>query len=261
MKPMPARMHVHTPLPLAGATKRVATGAALCALVLALSACQGRDPEAAARVEAARAAAGEQAAMQVEQQFAAAVAQQDWLLARGHGEVLLMDHPGTAAAKRVEPQLAEVRAKVEAAQARSRLRALWSYQAEPVEGGRQLSASIFSKASVDTGDGARQVRLIFRDHPDWGRSSYLTLQAGDFDCYRGCKVQVTADDAAPRAMAASRPDTDEAIAMFIEDERALWRLARESQRLRIEFPVKAGGTRTAEFETGGLDPSQLPRWN
>src|SRR5690606_24540187 len=153
------------------------------------------------------------------------------------------------------------RAKVEAAQARSRLRALWSYQAEPVGGGRQLSAAVFSKASVDTGCGARQVRPIFRDHPDRGRSRHPTLQAGAFDCCPGCKVPVTADDAAPRAMAASRPDTDEAIAMFIEDERALWRLAKESQRLRIEFPVKAGGTRTAEFETGGLDPSQLPRWN
>ena len=233
----------------------------LLPVVLALAACQGEDPQAAAQAEAAQAAAEEQAATKVEQQFAAAMAQQDWALARGYGEVLLMDHPGTAAARRVEPQLAEVKAKVEAAQAQSRLRALWSYQAEPVEGGSQLSASIFAKTPVDTGGGARQVRLIFRDHPDWGRSSYLTLQAGDFDCYGGCKVQVTVDDAAPRAMAASRPDTDEAIAMFIEDERALWRIAKDAQVLRIEFPVKAGGTRTAEFEVGGLDPEQLPRWN
>lgn len=236
---------------------------ALLALAASLLAsCQGADPQASAQAEAARAAAAEQAAMQVEQQFAAAVAQQDWTLARGYGEVLLMDHPGTAAAKRVEPQLAEVKAKVESAQAESRLRALWSYQAEPVKGGSQLSASIFASKPLETDGGTpRQVRLIFRDHPDWGRSSYLTLEAGDFDCYGGCRVRVAADDAAPRAMAASRPDTDEAIAMFIEDERALWRLAKEAKVLRIEFPVKAGGTRTAEFETGGLDASKLPGWN
>jgi hypothetical protein len=230
--------------------------------VLALAACQGADPEAAAQAETAQSAAEEQAAMKVEQQFAAAVAQEDWALARGYGEVLLMDHPGTAAARRVEPKLAEVKGKVEAAQAASRLRALWSYQTEPVQGGNQLSASIFASKPVETdGKAPRQVRLIFRDHPDWGRSSYLTMEAGDFDCYGGCKVQVTVDDAAPRAMAASRPDTDEAIAMFIEDERALWRLAKDARVLRIEFPVKAGGRRTAEFETGGLDPSKLPRWN
>jgi hypothetical protein len=173
-----------------------------------------------------------------------------------------MDHPGTAAAKRVEPQLADVKARVAEARAQARMRALWSYQSEAVKGGRQLTASIFAGKPVETdGKAPRQVRLIFRDHPDWGRSSYLTLEAGDFDCYGGCRVQVAADAAAPRAMAASRPDTDEAIAMFVEDERALWRLAKQAKTLRIEFPVKAGGTRTAEFETGGLDPSKLPGWN
>ena len=58
------------------------------------------------------------------------------------------------------------------------------------------------------------------------------LEKGDFDCYSGCKVQVRADDGAPKPMAASRPKTDEAIAMFIEDERALWRTARDAQTYR-----------------------------
>ncbi len=61
-------------------------------------------------------------------------------------------------------------------------------------------------------------------------------------------------------MDGSRPDTDEAIAMFIEDEKALWQHAIAADVLSIEFPVKAGGTRTAVFETRGLDPSNLPKW-
>ena len=77
---------------------------ALLALVLALPACKREDPQAAAQAQAAQDAAAEQAAMRVEQQFAAAVAKQDWSLARGYGEVLLMDHPGTKAAARVEAQ-------------------------------------------------------------------------------------------------------------------------------------------------------------
>jgi hypothetical protein len=48
--------------------------------------------------------------------------------------------------------------------------------------------------------------------------------------------------------------------MFIEDERALWRMARDAKRLSIEFPVKAGGKRTAVFETVGVDASKLPGW-
>jgi len=124
-----------------------------------------------------------------------------------------------------------------------------------------LSASLYAKDDLDVdGSGAKPVRLIFRDHPAWGRSSYLVLQAGDFDCYGGCRVKVALDDAAPKAMAASRPKTDEAIAMFIEDERALWRMAKDAKVMRIEFPVQGGGTRTAVFEVGGLDPAQLPKW-
>jgi hypothetical protein len=73
-------------------------------------------------------------------------------------------------------------------------------------------------------------------------------------------VQVTLDDKAPKAMAASRPKTDEAIAMFIEDERALWRMAASAKTMTIEFPVKMGGKRSAVFEVGGLDKSRLSKW-
>ncbi|HEY4556260.1 MAG TPA: hypothetical protein VIG68_07500, partial [Lysobacter sp.] len=73
---------------------------------------------------------------------------------------------------------------------------------------------------------------------------------------------VTVDDGKPRTMAGSRPKTDEAIAMFVEDERTLWKLAKQAEKtLSIEFPVKAGGTRTAVFEVGALDPARLPKWN
>jgi hypothetical protein len=109
------------------------------------------------------------------------------------------------------------------------------------------------------GSGPSQVRLIFRDHPSWGKSSYLVLQKGDFDCYRGCRVKVTADGEAHR-LPASRPTTDEAIAMFIDDRKALWKLATTSKVLEIEFPAKGVGKRTATFETGGLDASKLPAW-
>ena len=116
--------------------------------------------------------------------------------------------------------------------------------------------------TVDTdGSGPRPVQLIFRQRPDWGRSSYLVLEKGDFDCYGGCKVKLKVDDAEPRRVDASRPKTDEAIAMFIEDEKMLWKTVKSAKVIAIEFPVKAGGTRTAVFEVGGLDPSKMPEWN
>jgi len=74
-------------------------------------------------------------------------------------------------------------------------------------------------------------------------------------------VNVRIDDQPPAPMAARRPNTDEAIAMFINDAAALWSLTAGASRLSIEFPVTAGGTRTARFDVAGLDESKMPGWS
>ncbi len=235
--------------------------AAAVALAVALLAATGCDRKAKlAEQAAAQAAAAEDAAKQGEAAFDAAVASGNWALAKAQGDVLVMQHPESQAAARVKPKLEEVAAKAAAQREDARLGALWSYQAEPVKGGSQLSASLYAKDNVDVdGSGPTQVRLIFRDHPSWGKSSYMVLQKGDFDCYRGCRVKVVADGKA-HSLPASRPKTDEAIAMFIDDRKALWKLATTSKVLEIEFPTKDVGKRTAVFETGGLDASKMPGW-
>ena len=236
--------------------------AALClVLCLLLPACNRGNPQAAAQAAAAQQVADEQAAMAMEKQFDAAVVAQDWRMAKGYADVLLHDHPASAAAARVKPKLAEITAKAEAQKETRRLEALWSYGDEEVKGGHQLSAAIFSAEEVDTdGSGTHPVRLIFRDHPEWGRSAYLVLQAGDFDCYKGCTLKVTVDGK-EHSLPGSRPNTDEAIAMFIVDNKALWKLAKSGKRMSIEFPTKQMGRRSASFEIGGLDSSKLPKWN
>ncbi len=224
-----------------------------------LTACQPEpDP---AQVRAAQAAAEEADAEAMAKQFDAEFAKEKWELARAHGNVLTDKYPDSAAAERISARHAQATDKAETERENRRTAALWTYQTQPVDKGEQISAAIYSRELVDVGEGAPQrVRLIFRDHPQWGRSSYLVLDSGDFDCYGGCKVQVSADDT-ERAMDASRPDTDEAIAMFIEDERALWRLVGDAKVVSIQFPVKAGGRRTADFEVAGLDAAKLPKWN
>ena len=234
------------------------------ALLLALSGCDRKQrlAEQAAAQAATQAALAEDAAKQAEAAFDNALAQQNWSLAKAQADVLLAQYPPTDAAARVRKQFDAVAAKAEAAREQSRTASLWSYNREPVKGGTQLSASIYARDEIDVdGSGTKPVRLIFRDHPSWGKSAYLVLQAGDFDCYGGCRVKVTVDDAAPKAMAASRPKTDEAIAMFIEDERGLWRMTKDAKVMKIEFPTRAVGRKTAVFEVGGLDRAQLPGWD
>ena len=232
----------------------------LLALAVTLPGCDRK--QRLAEQAAAQAAVAEDAAKQAEAAFDGAVAQQNWQLAKAQADVLLAQYPQSQAAARVRTQFDAVAGKAEAAREQSRTAALWSYNREPVKGGTQLSASIYARDEIDVdGSGTKPVRLIFRDHPSWGKSAYLVLQAGDFDCYGGCRVKVTVDDAAPKAMAASRPKTDEAIAMFIEDERGLWRMTKGAKVMKIEFPTKAVGRKTAVFEVGGLDRTQLPGWD
>ena len=241
---------------------RLALSALICgAVLLATTACTDREAQRQAQA-AAEAQAREQAATKLQGEYDAAVAANNWELARIHGTALLAQYPGTDAAAAVEPALADVTARAEAAREQRRLGALWNYARVVAGKGEQRSAAIFSSEAVDTGGASpATVQLVIRDHPEWKRSAYLVLQGGDFDCYGGCKVKVAFDEAAPKPMSAWRPKTDEAIAMFIEDYRGLWKRMRQAQRVSIEFPVKAGGTRTAQFEVGGLDGSQMPGWD
>ena len=191
-----------------------------------------------------------------------AVTAQNWDLARVHGAALISQYPESQAVAKMKAGYEEVKAKGEAARETRRMQALWNYAQVAAGKGTQRSAMIYSKDPVDLdGSGAKPVQLVFRDHPQWKRSAYLVLQASDFRCPGGCKVKVIADGGAPKSMDAWRPDTDEAIAMFITDYKSLWKLVGKTQVVSIEFPVKDGGTRTAVFETGGLDAAQMTGWN
>jgi len=231
--------------------------------IVLLTGCEDRAAAAAAQA-AAQAARNEQMASDAEREFDAAVSAHNWHLAKSHADVLLANWPDTEAAARVRAQFDEIKANAEAEREARRLAALWSYNVQAVKGGQQRSAAIYARDDLDVdGRGAKPVQLIFRDHPDWGRSSYLVLRSGDFAraCYRSCQVKVTVDETAARNMSAFRPDTDEAIAMFINDDKALWRRIRGANTLSIEFPVRDGTRRTAIFEIGGLERSRLPGWN
>ncbi len=229
-----------------------------CAL---LSGCAGEDPAVAAKAAAEQAAAQEAKAQEGAIAFDDAVKKENWSLAKAQADVLIAQYPDSAAAKRVRAEYDGIKQKLDETREAARTAALWSYGTQSVKGGLQRSSAIYAKDNVDVdGTGPTQVRLIFRDHPDWGRSSYLVLQNGDFNCYGGCRVQITLDGKPAKSLPGSRPKTDEAIAMFIEDERVLWKMTKGAKTLEIEFPVKGLGKRSAVFEVAGLDPGRMPGW-
>ncbi|KAF1712645.1 hypothetical protein CSC70_00365 [Pseudoxanthomonas kalamensis DSM 18571] len=235
----------------------------ILALASVLAACGPSEADLRAAAEAA-AAQKEQAAAELAKQYEDARVAQKWEMARIHGAALLAQYPDTQAATEIQQSFDEVKGKAEAQREQDRLSSLWNYSQVADGGGIQRSALIYSQETVDVdGSGPRTVQLVFRDHPKWKRSSYLVLQAGDFAkaCYRRCTVTVTTDDGKSRRMSANRPDTDEAIAMFIDDEKALWKLARNNKALAIEFQTRDVGAREVVFETGGLNPTHMPGWD
>jgi hypothetical protein len=171
---------------------------------------------------------------------------------------------GDSAEERAAAAAAEeaARTKIQAAVEAKRLASLWTYHDVPSGNGRERHASIFSTLSVETdGRMPRPVRLVFRDRWGWGRSSYLVLEAGDFNCAKRCTVAVSVDDGPLAKMAAERPTTDDAIALFINDWEALWRTINGAKQLSVEFPVRGRGARTATFEVGGLNRSRMRGWD
>ena len=158
---------------------RLALSALICgAVLLATTACTDREAQRQAQA-AAEAQAREQAATKLQGEYDAAVASNNWELARIHGTALLAQYPGTEAAAAVEPALADVTARADAVREQRRLSALWNYARVAAGKGEQRTAAIFSKEPLDTGGSApATVQLVIRDHPEWKRSAYLVLGIG-----------------------------------------------------------------------------------
>ncbi|MGY0504924.1 hypothetical protein [Luteimonas sp. e5] len=232
--------------------------AGMLATGLLLAACTpAEDPEVVAAREAE---AREAAAAPAKKTLDEALAEEKWELAYAQADLLRREYAGTRAAGEAEARFEEIEGKAKALRAERRLKGLWDYQSNPAGKGQQHTAAINARKRIELDGGRTPVKLIFRDHPEWGRSSYLVLERGDFNCYAGCTLKLDVDGTA-RTLRGSRPDTDEAIAMFIKDEKALWRMFKSAREVSIEFPVKPSGTRSATFEVGGMDPARMPGWN
>ena len=203
----------------------------------------------------------EDAAKQGEAAFDDAVPRRTGRLAKAQGDVLLMQYPQPGRAARRAQMAMTCARKADAAREDARAAALWNYTAVAVDGGTQRAATIDSTQRVDIdGSGAKPVQLVFRDHPRGAAAPTWCCRPAISTATAAARSRSPSTTAPPKAMAGSRPKTDEAIAMFIEDERALWRMVLGAKTLSIEFPVKPKGTRTAVFEVGGVDHAQFPGW-
>lgn len=228
----------------------------ICALLLAGCGNSSRDA-AAARAAAAK-LESEANANALARNYDQAREAGQYELAQAYANQLLHDAPGTVAAREVQATAADTNVRVDEARDKRRLEKLWSYNTELMEGGGD--GVVHTAAIYATHDGNSDnvpVRLVLRTHPKWGRSTYLVLDKGEFDCAPGCKIAIKFDDTAPQMFSASK-STENKQAMFIDDEQAI-RQKLDTIRV-ITMDVNVGGKpRTLGFEVGGFDRVQLER--
>ena len=228
----------------------------LCALLLAGCGPSGND-EAVARAAADR-QAREASANELARNYGQARDAGQYELAQAYGNQLLHDAPGTVAAREVQATLADTGVHVDEARDKRRLEKLWSYNVEPMEGGGDgvvQTAALY--ATRDANKDNAPVRLVLRRHPKWGRSVYLVLDRGEFECAKGCKVAIKFDDTVAQMFSSTKSDLNRQ-AMFIDDEQAI-RDKLDGIRV-ITIDVSIGGKpRTLSFEVGGFDRVQLER--
>lgn len=182
-------------------------------------------------------------------------------LAQAYANQLIHDAPNSVAAREVQATLTETSIKADEARDRRRLSGLWSYNTELLEGGGDNvihSAAIYaSKDPNDLNHDQTPVRLVLRRHPKWGRSLYLVLDHGQFDCPPGCKVPIQFDDQ-PAAMFASTKSDQNKQAMFIDDEEKIRDVLDKIRVITIKTSVD-GRPRNLSFDVGGFERAQLER--
>lgn len=199
------------------------------------------------------------AAAELARNYGQARTAEQWDIALAYANQLQHLAPNSVPMREVQATLADTGIHADEVRDRRRLAALWAYNIEPINYGNDgvvVSAYLYSDSKADPA-GAARVRLVLRRHPQWGRSVYLVLDQGEFDCVPGCKVSIRFDDQPQRDFTATKSKQNRS-ALFIDDEAAI-RAALEKVRVIIINVIVGGAPRMLRFEVGGFDRVQLER--
>jgi len=252
------------------------------AVLLVLAGCGPRAPTAAELAQRQQA----REAQELGAQYDAALTREDFALAQILGTLVLARHPASPEAQRIRPDFADVEERAEAQRDRKRQADLWTYHAVPMADGKGTVYTGFLWAQAEPGSRLPAVRLVLRNHPEWGLSAYLLLDvaprpaaasaappapapeaplppAGDatsISPYRcpdpACHIALRFDDGPARTFTAYEPDERRTGALFIEEYDALTAAMEAARWMRIELPTPAG-MRELRFEVAGFAPGRL----
>lgn len=180
-------------------------------------------------------------------------------LAYAYAQGIIQRFPRTAAARELQPQMAELKSAAEALANVRRLEGLWTYHAVADEeaNGVVHTAYIFGIADRRS---APKLQLVLRRHPAWGQSVYLLMPNGDFACKKICTARMTFQGASGDRTAdweISRAEGNIPPAVFIEaDQRALEAI-NMAKTLLLSIQLVDRSTVSYTFELAGFDSGRL----
>ena len=179
-------------------------------------------------------------------------------LAAQLGKELLAKYPDSAAAAKVKESIEQVNNGAQAEKETQRIARLWTYNTAPEAGGTQYSAYVYAKDEVSAGGKTQRLRLVLRQHPSWGQSVYLLLDAGGFQCGTDCSAGVRFDDQPTQRMATTIPPTGEP-AIFIDDNKGFIAHLAKARWVHIDTQLKgAAAKHTVSFDVAGFDTARMP---
>lgn len=191
--------------------------------------------------------------------YESASKEKHWEVAEAHADTLRAAFPSSEFAARLAPTLEAVREQANQQREARRLRGLWDYQAVAKGKGMQRTATIYSRTPVvEEGELAIQpdAQLVLRDHPEWGRSSYLLFAQSKFTCGPPCRMQISFDGGAAQSFAGRQADSGKGPALFIEDEARFTGLLADAREVRIQLPKGSGSASSLVFEVSGFDAAR-----
>ncbi|HBK55788.1 MAG TPA: hypothetical protein DDZ76_05810 [Xanthomonadales bacterium] len=230
---------------------RITTTLSLMPLIVALAACGPSREEREAAARAAAQAAVEREAAEQLAGYRQALADDNVELAAAYGELIQARYGHTQAARELGEDFAAIREQAEQHKRARYLQSLWTYQTAPMGGGQQRTASLYSEELH-----GRRLRLVLRDHSEWGRSTFLLPPVDLFVCTGTCRVQIRFDEGPTRPFEATKADSKENPGLFIEDMRGFVTGLMAADRVTIEVPT-TDGSQVYGFEVGGYDPERF----
>ncbi len=228
----------------------------------------GCGPSEEERLTAAKAAAENQVAP-LRESFDAARTRGDWSLALNQAQAILSKAPDGAAAQYVNQYMEEIKDKAAADAEKRRLEGLWRYMMQVIEGHStpQRTADINNslekndqeqtseEEKIDSFEPISQVRLVLRNDPRWGKSTFLIIDRGNFSCGSPCRFLITFDNGKPQRFEGRTASTGTAPALFInDDQRFVGQLSKAKQ---MSIAPANGKSTSLLFEIAGFDPK---RW-